>query len=130
MKKLHTRLLETKDKQEKADLRQLIMEKVEKIEKLLHKNKQKQGDKEEISQKEAGDYTESELQRLGKLAEYKVAITNAVLEKMKIRPPLTQPPQSCATRVPHHHVESSQTRAEAIHTHTSQTGTTPLHRTL
>ena len=52
MKKLHTRLLETKDKQEKADLRQLIMEKVEKIEKLLHKNKQKQGDKEEISQKE------------------------------------------------------------------------------
>jgi len=51
LKKLHTRLLETKDKQEKADLRQLIMEKVEKIEKLLHKNKLKQGDKEEISQK-------------------------------------------------------------------------------
>merc|ERR1712037_1044746 len=48
LKKLHTRLLETKDKQEKADLRQLIMEK---IEKLLHKNKLKQGDKEEISQK-------------------------------------------------------------------------------
>ena len=44
MKKLHTRLLETKDKQEKADLRQLIMEKVEKIEKLLHKNKLKQDD--------------------------------------------------------------------------------------
>ena len=51
MKKLHTRLLETKDKQEKADLRQLIMEKVEKIEKLLHKNKLKQDDKVEISQK-------------------------------------------------------------------------------
>ena len=44
MKKLHNRLLETKDKQEKADLRQLIMEKVEKIEKLLHKNKLKQDD--------------------------------------------------------------------------------------
>ena len=51
MKKLHTRLLETKDKQEKADLRQLIMEKVEKIEKLLHKNKLKHDDKVEISQK-------------------------------------------------------------------------------
>merc|ERR1712037_636466 len=37
--------------QEKDDLRQLIMEKVEKIEKLLHKNKLKQDDKSEISQK-------------------------------------------------------------------------------
>ena len=51
LKKLHNRLLETKDKQEKADLRQLIMEKVEKIEKLLHKNKLKQDDKSEIGQK-------------------------------------------------------------------------------
>ena len=49
MKKLHNRLLETTDKQEKADLRQLIMEKVEKIEKLLHKKKEKHGDKDEIS---------------------------------------------------------------------------------
>merc|ERR1712106_799145 len=52
LKKLHTRLLETKDKQEKVDLRQLIMEKVEKIEKLLHKNKEKQGDKAELSKGE------------------------------------------------------------------------------
>jgi len=39
LKKLHNRLLETKNSQEKADLRKLIMEKVEKIERLLHKNK-------------------------------------------------------------------------------------------
>ena len=43
--------METKDKQEKADLRQLIMEKVEKIEKLLHKNKLKNDDEVEIGQR-------------------------------------------------------------------------------
>ena len=44
LKGLHQRLLETKDPQEKKDLRKLIMEKVEKIERLLHKNKPKEGE--------------------------------------------------------------------------------------
>jgi len=39
LKGLHNQLLETKDPEEKLELRQLIMEKVDKIERLLHKNK-------------------------------------------------------------------------------------------
>lgn len=39
LKGLHQRLLESEDPQEKLELKQLIMEKVDKIERLLHKKK-------------------------------------------------------------------------------------------